>query len=299
MTIPFTCPHCRRHTEVAEQYAGRSGPCAGCGQTITVPSPQVELAAPLATRSSNTLTVALIVVAVLFGLLLCGGVGVGLLMPALMVTRNAARNVACGNNLTSIGAALRAYEMQYGRLPPPYVADSKGRPTLSWRVLLLPFLEKQDLYRRFHLDEPWDSPHNRALAEEMPAEYRCPVRPGAERTFTTFMLVVGERTAFRGPVGTPLADIDDPLARTLLVVEAGGPGVCWTRPIDLSLSTLDYPSGRSRNERARPTVSHPSGLLFADGVVHRFRKGANENLVRQAATCDDGLPDTLAELTGN
>jgi hypothetical protein len=37
MPIPFTCPHCGRQTDVLEQYAGQSGPCAGCGQMVTVP----------------------------------------------------------------------------------------------------------------------------------------------------------------------------------------------------------------------------------------------------------------------
>jgi len=37
MVIPFTCPHCGLQTNVPEEYAGQSGPCAGCGQTITIP----------------------------------------------------------------------------------------------------------------------------------------------------------------------------------------------------------------------------------------------------------------------
>jgi hypothetical protein len=36
MAIPFTCPHCGRQTNVAEQYVGQSGPCSGCGQTVTI-----------------------------------------------------------------------------------------------------------------------------------------------------------------------------------------------------------------------------------------------------------------------
>jgi len=37
MPIPFTCPHCGLQTNVPEEYAGQSGPCARCGQTIAVP----------------------------------------------------------------------------------------------------------------------------------------------------------------------------------------------------------------------------------------------------------------------
>jgi len=39
MPIPFTCPHCGHQTLVHDQYVGRSGPCAGCGQTVTVLRP--------------------------------------------------------------------------------------------------------------------------------------------------------------------------------------------------------------------------------------------------------------------
>jgi len=39
MPINFTCPNCGATTEVADQYAGQSGPCAHCGKTVTVPLP--------------------------------------------------------------------------------------------------------------------------------------------------------------------------------------------------------------------------------------------------------------------
>jgi hypothetical protein len=39
MPLSFVCPYCGRTTSIAEEYAGQSGPCAGCGRTITVPMP--------------------------------------------------------------------------------------------------------------------------------------------------------------------------------------------------------------------------------------------------------------------
>lgn len=36
MPIEFTCPHCGRRTSVQDQYIGQTGPCAGCGRTVTV-----------------------------------------------------------------------------------------------------------------------------------------------------------------------------------------------------------------------------------------------------------------------
>ena len=55
--------------------------------------------------------------------------------------------------------------------PPAAICDKDGRPLLSWRVAILPYIDQEDLYKQFHLDEPWDSPHNRSLIEKMPGTY--------------------------------------------------------------------------------------------------------------------------------
>lgn len=39
MSFLFTCPHCGTQTNVSDQYAGRSGPCATCGKTVTALHP--------------------------------------------------------------------------------------------------------------------------------------------------------------------------------------------------------------------------------------------------------------------
>ncbi len=46
-------------------------------------------------------------------------------------------------------------------------------PQLSWRVHILPYIGEEELYKQFHLDEPWDSEHNKSLVEKMPAVYAC------------------------------------------------------------------------------------------------------------------------------
>ncbi len=88
------------------------------------------------------------------------------------------------------------YESANHALPPAAVLGQDGMPLLSWRVLMLPYIEQQELYQRFKLDEPWDSEHNRKLIERMPRIYapyaKCDAPP-----HTTFFQVI------RGP-GTPL-----------------------------------------------------------------------------------------------
>ena len=73
------------------------------------------------------------------------------------------------NNLKQIGLAMHNYHDARGRLPAAYTVDKDGKPLLSWRVLILPYTEEAALYKEFHLDEPWDSEHNKNLIARMPA----------------------------------------------------------------------------------------------------------------------------------
>ena len=75
------------------------------------------------------------------------------------------------NKLKQILLAMHNYHDFHGHLPPRATATKEGQLLLSWRVMILPFLEQQALYEQFHLDEPWDSPHNLRLAETIPAPY--------------------------------------------------------------------------------------------------------------------------------
>jgi hypothetical protein len=45
--IQFTCPYCGQQTLVQDQYIGQSGPCAGCGRTVTVFPPGAPAYQPL------------------------------------------------------------------------------------------------------------------------------------------------------------------------------------------------------------------------------------------------------------
>ena len=98
----------------------------------------------------------------------------------------AAEKEACRQNLNKIALALEGYQTKYKVYPPPVVFDRQGQPLHSWRVLILPYLDKEDekLYSEFKLDEPWDSPHNSKLTLRMPKAYACPCDPGSFRAHT-------------------------------------------------------------------------------------------------------------------
>ncbi|MCA9151996.1 MAG: DUF1559 domain-containing protein, partial [Planctomycetales bacterium] len=93
------------------------------------------------------------------------------------------------NNLKQLGVALMSYESARGRYPTSAIYTPEGKPGLSWRVALLPYLEEQGLYRQFHLNEPWDSPHNRELARQMPAVFKSP-GSDLDDGYTNYLAVV-------------------------------------------------------------------------------------------------------------
>jgi hypothetical protein len=127
------------------------------------------------------------------------------------------------------------YHTEQGRLPPAVVYGEDGKPLYSWRVLLLPYIEQDELYHRFNLKEPWDSPHNIQLLSEMPYEYAPP--PGKKSKVPAYHTVckvfVGKGAAFDGREGLPLKEFTDGTSNTILIAEAGVP-VPWTKPEDFA-----------------------------------------------------------------
>lgn len=66
------------------------------------------------------------------------------------------------------------YQSIQHRPLPAAITDKTGKPLLSWRVALLPYMENVVYYQQFHLDEPWDSEHNLQFAKTMPFQFRSP-----------------------------------------------------------------------------------------------------------------------------
>jgi hypothetical protein len=178
---------------------------------------------------------------------------------------------------------LIAYQDAKGSLPPPAVVGEGGKPLLSWRVLILPYIEQKKLFDEFRLDEPWDGPHNRRLLAKMPRVY-APFDGSAtpEPYSTYYQVFVGKGTAFEGPGRLHLRyDFPDGVFNTFLIVEAGE-AVPWTKPEDLRYA----PDG----------PLPPLGGLFkdgfraalADGSVRSVGREVSERSIRAAITRNAG-----------
>jgi hypothetical protein len=59
---------------------------------------------------------------------------------------------------------MHNYASANGSFPPAAACDANGKPLLRWRVLILPYMDQDSLFQRFHLDEAWDSPDNMPLS---------------------------------------------------------------------------------------------------------------------------------------
>jgi prepilin-type processing-associated H-X9-DG protein len=197
---------------------------------------------------------------------------IALLLPAVQSAREAARRAQCTNNLKQIALAMFNYESANGQFPPAAGYGADGKPLLSWRVLILPYLEEESLYRQFHLDEPWDSPNNKPLGDRMPNVFRCPSE-NIPDGLTTYLVVVDPRSIFTGnPQGVSVGRVTDGTANTLMVVEAAN-AVPWSKPEDLSLQSSAPALGMGSK--------HPGGFnaSMADGSV-RFIRSAPADPIR-------------------
>jgi serine/threonine protein kinase len=138
----------------------------------------------------------------------------------------------CVNQLRQIAFAMHRYQLDHGHLPLAVVCSKEGRPLYSWRVLLLPYLGREDLFRQFNLNERWDSEQNKKFLAKMPEVFRHPLANAKDTTLTYYQVFDGPGAAFEGSKPFRLADFTDGTANTILVVEAGA-AVPWTKPADV------------------------------------------------------------------
>ena len=212
-----------------------------------------RLGAPALNTARVTFTICLLMVFVI--------------QPLLFLPRpEPGRRFTCINNLSQIGKALLLYEADHGTFPPLYTTDDHRQPLVSWRALILPYLEGRDIYEACHFDEPWDSPANAMVSRVDLRFFRCPSDPNSRPAETSYLAVVGPGTVWSADAPVGLDDIEN-TSQTILLVEVYNSGISWMEPRDLSLQDAQ----RGINATPGPSISsgHPGRavILFADGHV--------------------------------
>ncbi len=195
--------------------------------------------------------------------------------------------------------AFHNYHSANGHFPALANFGSDGLPKLSWRVALLPFLDENELFNEFRQDEPWDSLHNKALIERMPAVFQTPDSP-APAGMTRIRGFAGKGAMFEGTRGIGLEEVTDGTSNTVLIANARN-AVPWTQP-----GELPFGEGQPLPDLA---ANDPRGytLGMADGSVRRLPKTEGRLLARIITraggevivwSATDGLPTAEQAITG-
>ncbi len=180
------------------------------------------------------------------------------------------------NNLKQIALAMHNYLSANQSFPAAAIYDKDGKPLLSWRVTILPYIEQEQLYKQFHLDEPWDSEHNKKLLAQMPKVY------GPKGDQTHYRVFHGKGAAFEGKKGTKITDFTDGTSNTLLVVEAVDT-VEWSKPEEFAYSA----EGKLPKLGGKP-FENGFNAAFADGSVRFMSVKAKEETIRAVITRNGG-----------
>jgi hypothetical protein len=223
---------------------------------------------------------------------------------AIITRTGGPSRIQVAKHLREIAVAMHNYHSDHGHLPQAARFGADGKPLLSWRVLLLPYLGQKPLYEQFKLDEPWDSAHNKPLLAKIPPVYlhteadtdaaaglthyqvfTNPAQPEANRSYQfapPFILDPKFKLSLQE------LSKEDGTSNTILLAEARR-SVPWSKPEDLLVE---------HDSAALPTVGAAAKgddffAVFCDGAVQLVRRMQGEKdpgimLLRQIIGYKDG-----------
>ena len=223
----------------------------------------------------------------------------GFLMPMVGRShygRHAAKRIINLNKIRMISLAMLNYESAHGHLPPAYLADENGKPMHSWRVLILPFMEGNDVYEKYDFDEPWDGPNNSQLASEFDFYSDSSLGISSNnQLLTSVKVITGPRTAFVEDQETDFKNIASGWSKTILFLDDTSRPIHWMSPEDISIDkaidlfdpkkfTTDYRWDETKFSR---TTYDFRAIALMDGSIHSGGSVEDPDAMREFMTVDE------------
>jgi hypothetical protein len=216
-----------------------------------------------------------------------------LFLPPNTNVRTRTYSASCLNNLRQVTQAALNFQQREGAFPSAYSAKADGTATLSWRALLLPRIDRSDVFEWLDFEKSWDDPvHDNIRPIEV---YCCPLHVSDKPT-TSYFAVVGTRTAWPGAKGRRLDEFSDRPEETILLIESHAREVNWAEPRDLSfeeavgLLTKAVPAndGHPIKKGFFYKTGYARCVAFADGRVQYFYGPMSRELAVALLTIDGG-----------
>lgn len=192
------------------------------------------------------------------------------------------RAASARNDLKQIGIAMHNLESSFLTFP-ANDRGANGPAGLSWRVHILPYLDEAPLYDEFHLDEPWDSEHNKTLIPRMPKVFGA--NPEGKTSIHVF---IGEGTPFGGqPIR--ISEITDGTSNTILAVRAGDDTAdVWTKPGGLAFD-------KANPIQALGNIGEMFDVLMIDASARQLPKSIDAATLGNLIQHNDGNPVEIPE----
>ncbi len=191
------------------------------------------------------------------------------------------------NNLKQIGLAFHEFHDTHNAMP-TNILSKDGKPLLSWRIHILPFIGQPELYKEFKLDEPWDSDNNKKLIAKMPKVFEMAGIETKEKGQTFFQAFIGKKGDAIRPLmlegdlkGLGFVGVTDGLSNTFMVVEAAEP-VIWTKPVDLPFDANEKLPKLGRRQ------ANGFNAAFCDGSVRFIKSTTPEATLKAYITTNGG-----------
>jgi type II secretory pathway pseudopilin PulG len=213
------------------------------------------------------------------------GILIALLLPAVQAAREAARRIESKNHLKVIGLALHNYHEVWRAFPPGGIVDQNGQERHGWQTMLLPYIDRTDVYKKIEFNVPWTDPRNLAPLQTQILDY---LAPGIDQKkdasgyalshYAGNSHVFGKNTMYR------FRDFQSGASSAMLAGEAAGNFKPWGHPENWRDPAQGFNTGP--DSFGRPS-SPGVNILMADGAVRFMSSNQDPEVLKALANPTD------------